>query len=206
MKRGIVGGVILGALLLFTAPGGADPLAAGAKAPDFLAKASLGGKGFKFLLRQALRQGPLVLYFYPSAFTKGCDLEAHAFADAKADFAAAGAQVLGVSADNLKRLNAFSSDPQYCAGAFPVASDPGGRIAARYGLVMMPGNATQTDVRGLAIGHGFIPRTTFVIGRDGRIAATLSSFADHLEPADHATRALAVVQRLAAAKTGEPAK
>nr|MDP9114560.1 redoxin domain-containing protein [Acidobacteriota bacterium] len=93
------------------------------KAPDFAARASLAGKEFNFSLQDALKKGPVVVYFYPSAYTKGCDLEAHMFAEEKDKFDAAGATIIGVSADSIARLDAFSADPDYCAGKFPVASD-----------------------------------------------------------------------------------
>src|SRR4051812_9475923 len=111
-------------------------LSKGDVAPVFTAKASLAGSEFDFSLKNALAKGPVVVYFYPSAYTGGCDAEAHAFAESKDKFTAAGATIIGVSADDIQRLNAFSSDPQYCAGKFPVASDPGGGIAAKYGLTM----------------------------------------------------------------------
>ena len=93
------------------------------KAPDFSARASLAGKEFSFSLPDALKKGPVVVYFYPSAYTKGCDLEAHTFAQEKEKFDAAGATIIGVSADSIARLDVFSADPDYCAGKFPVASD-----------------------------------------------------------------------------------
>jgi peroxiredoxin len=173
-------------------------LGQGAKAPDFTAEASLAGKDFTFSLKDALRKGPVVVYFYPSAYTGGCDIEAHAFATEKDRFDAAGATIIGVSADSIQRLNTFSSDPNYCAGKFPVASDADGRIAASYGLELHAAVAGATDVRGVAIDHGFIPRTTFVIGRDGRIVAMLSSEADHLRPEEHVKKSLAIVQHLRA--------
>src|ERR1700722_14627978 len=100
----------------------------GDSAPDFSARASLAGKEFNFSLQDALKKGPVVLYFYPSAFTKGCDLEAHTFAENKDKFDAAGATIIGVSADSIERLDAFSADPSYCAGKFPVASDASHQI------------------------------------------------------------------------------
>src|SRR5580693_9891245 len=90
----------------------------GDSAPDFSARASLAGKEFNFSLQDALKKGPVVLYFYPSAFTKGCDLEAHTFAENKDKFDAAGATIVGVSGDSLARLDQFSADPDYCAGKF----------------------------------------------------------------------------------------
>lgn len=190
--------IVAGAMLALLALPAMAALQPGATAPEFTATASLAGKDFTFSLKQALRKGPVVVYFYPSAFTRGCDLEAHTFATEKARFVAAGATIIGVSADSIKRLNAFSSDPDYCAGKFPVASDPGGRIAASYGLSMAPEQKGARDVRGVAIDHGFFPRTTFVINHRGKIVAMLSSKVDHLTPAEHVTRSLAIVQHLQA--------
>ena len=181
-------------------------LAPGVQAPDFTAKASLAGKNFTFSLKQALSKGPVVVYFYPAAYTGGCDLEAHTFATDKAKFVAAGATIIGVSADSLKRLDMFSADPKYCAGKFPVASDPQGRIAATYGLELIPPQPGVKDVRGVTVTHGFIPRTTFVINADGKIVASFSSAADHLKPNQHVTRALAIVRHLHAAKKMAKAK
>lgn len=175
-------------------------LAPGTAAPDFTAEASLAGKDFSFSLKDALKKGPVVVYFYPSAYTGGCDIEAHTFATEKAKFDAAGATIIGVSADSLDRLNTFSSDPNYCAGKFPVASDASGHIAASYQLKTEAAQPGLTDVRGAAINHAFIERTTFVIGRDGKIIATLSSQADHLHPEDHVKKSLAIVQKLQGGK------
>ena len=171
-------------------------LAKGDAAPVFNAQASLAGKEFDFSLKKALAKGPVVVYFYPSAYTGGCDAEAHAFAETKDKFTAAGATIIGVSADDIQRLNAFSSDPNYCAGKFPVASDAGGKIAATYGLVINPPKIGIKDVRGMELNHGFIPRTTFVIGKDGKVIAVFSSETDHISPADHVEKSLAIVKGL----------
>lgn len=172
-------------------------LTPGQKAPAFTAEASLAGKDFTFSLRKALAKGPVVVYFFPSAFTQGCDLEAHTFATDKDQFTAAGATIIGVSADSIQRLNAFSSAPSYCAGKFPVASDPHLKIATEYGLTAASARPGMKDVRGVAIDHPFIARTTFVIGKDGKVVSVFSSAADHISPPEHVTRSLAVVQRLA---------
>lgn len=166
------------------------------KAPDFSARASLAGKEFGFSLADALKKGPVVVYFYPSAYTKGCDLEAHTFAENKDKFDAAGASIIGVSADSIARLNQFSADPDYCAGKFPVASDPDKKIATSYNLTAAAGRAGMKDVRGVEIDHEFIERTTFVIGKDHKIVATLSSADDKLTPDQHVTKALEIVQKL----------
>lgn len=171
-------------------------LGKGAAAPVFTAQASLAGNAFDFSLKNALAKGPVVVYFYPSAYTGGCDAEAHAFAEMKDKFTAAGATIIGVSADDITRLNKFSSDPAYCAGKFPVASDADGKIAASYGLTMSPGRSGIKDVLGQDLTHGFIPRTTFVIGKDGKIAAVLSSGADHISPTQHVEKSLEIVKAL----------
>lgn len=192
----LAGAVMAGVMAALISMPAFAALKPGAAAPDFTAVASLAGRDFSFSLRQALKKGPVVVYFYPAAFTKGCDLEAHTFATDKSKFTAAGATIIGVSADSIERLNAFSSDPDYCAGEFPVASDAQGRIAASYDLKMASPRADVVDVRGDKVTHGFFPRTTFVVDRDGRIVATLSSEIDHLTPDQHVERALAIVQRL----------
>lgn len=200
MYKQLVNSIVAGAMLALLAVPALAALQPGAQAPDFSAAASLAGKDFHFSLQQALKKGPVVVYFFPSAFTQGCDIEAHTFAVNKAKFEAAGATIIGVSADSIQRINAFSSDPSYCAGKFPVASDPSGNIAAEYGLTMAPEVKGAKDVRGVAINHGFFPRTTFVLDRQGKIVATLSSSVDHITPAEHVTRSLAIVQRMHAAK------
>ena len=171
-------------------------LSKGDAAPVFTAQASLAGSAFDFSLKNALAKGPVVVYFYPSAYTGGCDLEAHTFAEMKDKFTAAGATIIGVSADDIQRLNSFSSDPNYCAGKFPVASDSEGKIAATYGLTMGAARSGIKDVRGQDLTHGFIPRTTFVIDKEGKVVAVFSSSADHISPAEHVEKALEVVKAL----------
>ncbi len=170
-------------------------LKSGAAAPDFEAEASLAGKQFDFSLAEARRSGPVVVYFYPSAYTGGCNVQAHSFAEEADNFKAAGATIIGVSQDSIERLNDFSADPEYCAGKFPVASDPDGAIARSYDLKVMS-KAGMKDTRGAAIDHAFTERTTFVVGRDGKVAAVLSSADDKLGPGDHAARALEIVKGL----------
>lgn len=194
MKRNLVFGLAISAAFCTAAFAALNP---GDRAPEFSAPASLAGKQFHFSLRSALRKGPVVVYFYPSAYTGGCDLEAHTFAKEKDQFTAAGATIIGVSEDSIARLNQFSADPKYCAGRFPVASDPSGKIANSYGVQTFPGQAGAKDVRGVAIHHGFIARTTFVIGKDDKVVSEFSSEADHLSPDAHVKKALAVVQQLA---------
>ena len=177
-------------------------LKTGEKAPDFSARASLAGKEFDFSLKAALKKGPVVVYFYPSAFTGGCNIEAHTFAENKEKFDAAGATIIGVSQDSIARLNAFSADPQYCAGKIAVASDADGAIAKAYGLTKTDPRAGMKDTRGVDIDHAFTERTTFVVTPDAKIAATLSSNDDKISPADHVEKSLAAVKQLTAGKPG----
>ena len=168
-------------------------LKVGDTAPDFTAKASLGGKEFTFSLADALKKGPAVVYFYPSAYTGGCDLEAHTFAENADKFAAAGANIIGVSADNMQRLNQFAADPAFCAGKFPIASDESLTVAKSYNLSTTPPRDGAKDVHGVEIGHGFIERVTYVIGKDHKVIAVMSSAADKLTPDQHVDKSLAIV-------------
>jgi thioredoxin-dependent peroxiredoxin len=172
----------------------------GDTALDFTAKASLAGKEFDYSLKTALAKGPVVVYFYPSAFTGGCNLEAHTFAENKEKFDAAGATIIGVSSDSIERLNAFSADPQYCAGKIAVASDPDGAIARSFDLKSGDAKPGIKDTRGVEIDHAFTERTTFVVTPDHKIAATLSTADDKISPAEHVEKSLAIVQQLQSAK------
>ncbi|HET6527885.1 MAG TPA: peroxiredoxin [Balneolaceae bacterium] len=166
------------------------------EAPVFTTKASLAGDEFTFSLQKALSEGPVVLYFFPAAYTKGCDLEAHTFSTHIDKFTEADATVIGVSAGSIQLLSRFSSDPKYCAGNFPVAADPDGKIATMYGLELIPPQPGATDVNGDPINHGFIPRTTFIINTNGTIVKVFSSRIDNISPDEHVTKSLAIVQKL----------
>ena len=196
MKR-VLAGIL--ALSVISIPAVAA-LKTGGTAPDFSAKASLAGKEFNFSLKDALRKGPVVVYFYPSAFTKGCNAEAHTFAENKEKFDAVGATIIGVSRDSIARLNDFSADPAYCASKFPVASDADGAITKAYALATMEVPGVHKDSRDVAIDHPFTERTTFVIAPDSKIVATLSSTDDHLTPEEHVDKSLAVVEKMATTK------
>jgi thioredoxin-dependent peroxiredoxin len=166
----------------------------GDAAPAFTAPASLAGKAFDFSLKESLKNGPVVVYFYPSAFTGGCNLQAHTFAVNQEKFAAAGATIVGVSLDSIARLNDFSADPEYCAGKIAVASDADGRIAKAYDLAVRAAVAGRKDTRGADIDHGSAERTTFVVTPNGKVAATVGG----LTPVANVERALEAVQKLAA--------
>ncbi|MBU6260020.1 MAG: peroxiredoxin [Burkholderiales bacterium] len=152
-------------------------LKAGDAAPLFTAPASLDGRSFEYALATGLKKGPVVVYFYPSAYTSGCNIQAHEFATHIDDFTAAGASVVGVSLDSIARLNKFSADPDYCAGKLPVASDADGHIAKSYELRVIPRIPFVKDSRDQPIDHGFAERTTFIVGVDGRIVATVGGVA-----------------------------
>lgn len=174
--------------------------AVGDSAPDFTAPASLAGKSFTFSLQAARQKGPVVVYFFPAAFTRGCNIQAHEFAVNNERFVAAGATVIGVSLDGIERLNAFSADPEYCGGKVPVASDADGGIARSYDLRIGEAPAGATDTRGETIGHGLAERTTFIVAPDGRIAATIGDLA----PAANVAKALETVQQLTAGAARRP--
>lgn len=190
-----------GLLAILAASSAFAALSPGDKAPDFKTAASLAGKEFKFSLGDTLKKGPVVVYFYPSAYTQGCNIQAHEFATNYDKFTAAGATVVGVSLDKIDRLNKFSADPEYCAGKLPVASDASGDIARSYGLKIIEefgGKAlvTMKNTIGEEIGHGAAERTTFVVLPDGKVARTIGG----VSPRDNVAQALAAVQELATAK------
>jgi len=190
MKRSVL--ACLSAVLF--ASSACAALKEGDAAPAFTARASLAGKAFDFSLKESLKNGPVVVYFYPSAFTGGCNLQAHTFAVNQEKFAAAGATIVGVSLDSIARLNDFSADPEYCAGKIAVASDADGRIAKAYDLAVRAAIAGRKDTRGADIDHGSAERTTFVVTPDGKVAATVGG----LTPIANVERALEAVQQLAA--------
>jgi peroxiredoxin Q/BCP len=148
----------------------------GAKAPDITTTGALAGKPFKFHLAQALKKGPVVLYFFPKAFTSGCTAEAHAFSESIADFKKAGAQVIGMSADNLPTLEKFSVEE--CRNAFPVAT-------------ASPATQKAYDVA-WAAHPGITTRTSYVIDRKGRVAMVH----DDLDYSQHVAKTLAAVRAL----------
>ena len=168
-------------------------LQAGDVAPNFTAQASLAGKAFDYSLQDALKKGPVVVYFYPSAYTSGCNVQARTFAVNIDKFTTLGATVIGVSLDSIERLNDFSSDPEYCAGKFPVASDRDGGIARSYDVEVSGEEPGAKDTRGIEMGHGFAERVSFVVTPDGKIATAIGG----VSAAENVTRALQAVQELA---------
>ena len=189
MQRKLVGFLLSVAM---TVPAWAA-LKTGEMAPDFTAQASLAGKAFSYSLADALKKGPVVVYFYPSAYTEGCNVEAHTFSERRGEFDAAGATIIGVSLDNIERLNDFSADPKYCAGKIAVASDADGKIAGAYKLKVATAPAPVPDSRGVLINHGFAERTTFVVTPDGKIVSAIGG----ATPTANVEAALKSVQQIA---------
>jgi peroxiredoxin Q/BCP len=170
------GGALL-ALLVAVVPVLAA-LKAGTHAPTFDTQASLGGKVFDFNIADALKKGPVVLYFYPAAFTSACTLEAHDFASHIADYTSLGATVIGVSGDDIAKLNRFSVSE--CRSKFAVASDGDHKISRAYDAVIGIGPVTYSA------------RTSYVIARDGTIAYAYRS----ADPAQHVANTLDALEKL----------
>ena len=163
-------------ILTFFSGNALAALAVGASAPDFTTDAALGGKEFKFSLAQALRKGPVVLYFYPKAFTKGCTIEAHDFAEATPKFNALSATVVGISNDDIDTLKKFSVEA--CRDQFAVAADSGARIMKQYdaALLLKPDMAD---------------RISYVIDPNGKLLYVYSS----MNPDQHVENTLKAVEQ-----------
>lgn len=149
----------------------------GDAAPDFTVDAALAGKPYRFALAEALKKGPVVLYFFPKAFTKGCTIEAHEFAEATPKFAALGATVIGISNDDADTIRRFSTEG--CRDKFAVAADPDSRVIKAYDakLVLMPGMAD---------------RVSYVIAPGGTVSYVYSA----LDPTNHVENTLKAVREL----------
>jgi peroxiredoxin len=173
MKRLLI--AALGAAAMLSASPALAALAQGEHAPDFSLKASQAGKEFDFKLSDALKKGPVVLYFFPSAFTPGCTIEAHQFADAADDYKALGATLIGVTAGNIARVNEFSTSE--CRSKFPVAADPGAAVA-------------KTFKSELAMRPGLSDRTSYVIAPGGEVIFVHSD----LKPDQHVALTLAALR------------
>ncbi len=166
----------IGVLALSVSMPAYSALEIGAKAPDFVTQASLGGTVFTFSLADALKKGPVVLYFYPAAFTPGCTIEAHDFADAIGKYKALGATVIGVSHDDIEKLNRFSVSE--CRKKFAVASDADQTIMRSYDAI-------------LAAKPEYANRVSYVIVPDGKI---IYSYTD-LNPDKHVANTLEALRK-----------
>ncbi|OOG61587.1 peroxiredoxin [Rhodanobacter sp. B04] len=151
----------------------------GTQAPDFTAPAYLAGQPFTFKLADALKKGPVVVYFFPAPHTSGCNVEAHLFSQAIPQFTAAHATVIGVTAGNLDQLAAFSKEADHCSGKFPVAADEGAKIAKQYDALLL-------------LKPGWSDRTSYVIAPSGKITYVYSS----LSPTKHVQETLNAVKAL----------
>lgn len=151
----------------------------GTQAPDFSAPAYLAGKPFTFKLADALKKGPVVVYFFPAPHTAGCNIEAHLFSQAIDQFKAEHATVIGVTAGHLSQLAAFSKETEHCAGKFPVAADEGAKIAKAYDALLL-------------LRPGWSDRTSYVIAPSGKITHVYSS----LSPTKHVQETLDAVKAL----------
>ena len=172
--------VLFAALSLVAVPTQAK-LPVGAKAPGFTTRAALAGETFGFNLRAALAKGPVVLYFYPKAFTKGCTLEAHEFAEQTPAFARYGATVIGMSNDDIETLKRFSKEE--CRDKFAVAAATPKIVSAYQAALVSEGKQT-----------GLTERTSYVIDRKGRIVFVHSD----LDYKDHVRLTLDAVKKLQA--------
>lgn len=151
--------LVLGLLLALPAQAILQP---GDRAPGFTTPAALAGNTFTFTLADALKKGPVVLYFYPKAFTQGCTIEAHLFAEATERFQALGATVIGVSGDDIDTLKRFSVSE--CGGKFAVAADGDRAIMKAYDSVLIPGSS-------------YAKRVSYVIAPDGTVVYAYSDLA-----------------------------
>jgi len=161
------------AVLMLLANSSHAALTVGTSAPDFSAPAYLAGKPFTFNLADALKKGPVVLYFFPAAHTSGCNVEAHLFSQAIDKFKARHATVIGVTAGNVDQLADFSKETEHCSGKFAVAADPGAKIAKQYDAIL-----TQKPE--------WSDRTSYVIAPSGSIVHVYSN----LDPKEHVKETL----------------
>lgn len=178
MKRLALAAAAVAALIATPSSAALKP---GDKAPDFQAPAFLAGNAFTYKLADARKKGLVVLYFFPSAYTGGCNAEAHAFSEAIDQYKAQKATVIGVTAGKVAELAKFSADTTTCGGKFPVAADADLAIAKQYDAVLVRnGQATP-----------FSDRTSYVIGPDGKV---LLAFTNLSNPNAHITETLAAVK------------
>lgn len=176
---------LVAAALLAALPTAQAALTVGAAAPQFTLEAATGGQAHRFDLAQALKRGPVVVYFYPKAFTSGCTLEAKQFADAMPQFQAAGVSVIGLSTDDIPTLKRFSEEA--CRSAFPVGADADGTVMRAYDakLAVMPNTAD---------------RISYLVTPDGRVAAVHEAMA----ASGHVPAMLKAAQGWRASKQAKP--
>lgn len=166
-------------VLAIASPAALAELKPGAPAPEFKLPAFLAGQPFTFDLKEALKKGPVVVYFFPAAHTSGCNVEAHLFSEAIDQFKAQNATVIGVTAGNTDQLADFSKETEHCSGKFPVAADEGAKVAKEYDSLLAPKPEWSS-------------RTSYVIDQSGTIAYTYSA----LNPKDHVNEMLTALKKL----------
>jgi peroxiredoxin Q/BCP len=176
MNRSLLAALIASAALATPA---FAALAVNDAAPDFTLQGYMAGKPISFNLNQALKSGPVVVYFFPAVHTGGCNLEAHLFAEAADDFKKQGATVIGVTAGNLDQLQVFSNETQYCSGKFPVFADTGLKVAKEY-------KATTMLLPGMS------DRTSYVISPEHKIVVAYSA----ANPTKHVEQTMGGVKKL----------
>lgn len=175
-RKGFIKSWVLGCLLAGGLAGGTHAaLDVGDRAPDFTTAAALAGQPFRFSLAEALAKGPVVLYFFPAAFSESCSIEAHEFSEAIAQFQALGATVVGVSGDDIELLSRFSV--KACNGKFAVASDESKAIMKSFDAVMQ----TRPD---------YANRVSYVIAPNGKVVYSYMS----LNPLKHVDNTLAALR------------
>ncbi|HYE44261.1 MAG TPA: peroxiredoxin [Caulobacter sp.] len=180
MNRRLLLTATLAAAALLAVPAFAA-LKVGAKAADFTLPGFKAGAPITYSLAEARRKGPVVVYFFPAAFTGGCDLEAHLFAEAADDYAKAGASIVGVTAGSIERLKEFSADNERCSGKFPVAADKDAKVAKQWDSTLPVGISN---------------RTSYVIAPDGKVLFVHSE----MNPRQHVELTLAAVRKWQAGK------
>lgn len=183
MKTLIAPAIALAAISAALATPALADLKPGAKAPDFSAPAYLAGQPFTFKLSDALKKGPVVVYFFPAAHTQGCNLEAHLFSEAIDDFKKQKATVIGVTAGKVSELADFSKETEHCGGKFPVAADPGAVIAKQYDAPLVMAGKTMEGMSG---------RVSYVVAKNGTIVHAYNN----LNPNDHVKETLGAVTKL----------
>lgn len=172
---------LLAAVAALVASPALAALKEGAAAPDFTLQGFQAGKALTFSLADARKKGPVVVYFFPAADTPGCNIEAKMFADAIPQFTANGATVIGVTAGKLDQLQRVSADADKCSGKFPVAADPGAKVAKAYDATLPAGISN---------------RTSFVISPQGQVLHVHSE----MNPNEHVAQTLSAVKAWKAKK------
>jgi thioredoxin-dependent peroxiredoxin len=183
MQRFVTSAVLAAAL---ATPALAD-LKPGDKAPDFSTQAYTAGQAHTFKLSEALKKGPVVIYFFPAAYTAGCNIETHMFSEAADQFKAQKATLVGITAGNVDKIAEYSKDTQYCAGKFALLADPGAKIARQFDTNL----AVPAEMRArMNLPETLSNRTSYVVAPGGKV---LLAYTDRA-PQDHVAKTLDAVK------------